>query len=166
MADLSVDDRVQKAECIASSATRLLSAIAEALGNTNGDPEVSLEMVRDLRSRLDRLAVQADRARRAWEDDPTSIYTENAIRELHIRTPELADNAVRSMLDELAELRKVAGVAEELVDEIKADNRTDEEQEALCEAVYAYRTWARASANGRQTLRRMREATHRVSEER
>lgn len=52
---------------------------------------------------------------------------------------DLAGNAVRSMLATIAALGKVAKAAEALVDEIRRDNRTDEEQEALCIAVDEWR---------------------------
>lgn len=66
------------------SAIRQLGAIAEALGNTNGDPEVSLGMVRELAHgpRFTDLHRVASRAVKSWEEDPTSVYTENAIRDL------------------------------------------------------------------------------------
>ena len=66
---------------------RQLAAIAEMLGNTNGDPEVSLGMVREMKTDLERLSVQAARVVQAWEEDPTSLATENAVRELNMRTP-------------------------------------------------------------------------------
>jgi hypothetical protein len=75
------------------SAVSQLGAIAAALGNVNGDPEVSLGMVRELRTDLDRLGVQAARAVRAWNDDPTSFFTESAIFELDMRTPRPASES-------------------------------------------------------------------------
>lgn len=62
-----------------------LAAFADALGNTNGDPEVSLGMARELRTDLERVSVQADRVCRSWEEDATSLATENAVRELAVR---------------------------------------------------------------------------------
>lgn len=83
----NLEERAEKAEAMAHDARIHLAAISEALGNTNGDPEVSFEIAREVTDDLDRLAEQAGRVVRSWEDDPTSLSTENAIRELNLRIP-------------------------------------------------------------------------------
>lgn len=108
----NLEERAEKAESVRDSALRSLAAIAAALGNANGDPEVSFGMVRELRSDVERLSVQAERVGRAWEEDPTSLYTENAIRELTLRarTPDqrpepaaLTEDAIHAKATELYE---------------------------------------------------------------